>query len=154
MTGTTRRSAREVRTWLWPVIAALAVVILLVGNAFPKKKDAKARLKEIEAIYVHGYGPAVDYVERHLGQETCLVRARSEQDADAVLEIRQDNRPCRSALSGLCVEITAILTDRQTKKVIWFRTDRDLGSRALVGVDETAGKWVLWNLNGACCKDR
>jgi hypothetical protein len=140
--------------WACRVVAVLAAASLLAGDAFPKKKDDKARLKEIEAIFVRGDGPAVEYIERNLGQETCLVRARSEQDADAILEIRQDNRPCRSALSGLCIEITAILTDRQTKKVIWFRTDSEFGSRALVGVDETAGKWVLWNLNGACCKDR
>lgn len=148
-------TATGVRTWVCRILAVTMVFGIAGADSLAKKKkDKKARLKEIEAVFVHGYGPAVAYIERNLGQETCLVSARREEDADAVLEIRQDTRPCQSAVRGLCVEITALLTDRQTDKVIWFRTDSNIGSRTSIGVDDAVGKWVLWNLNGACCKDR
>jgi hypothetical protein len=151
----TMKTAPGLRIWVCRVLAVAMAFGLAGADALAKKKkDKKARLKEIEAVYVQGYGPAVAYIEQNLGQETCLVGARTEEDADAVLEIRQDTRPCRSALRGLCVEITALLTDRQTDKVIWFRTDSNIGSRSSIGVDDSVGKWVLWNLNGACCKNR
>jgi hypothetical protein len=134
------------------VVSSLVAAHALAASA--KKDDVKRRLRSLELIQVQGTGRVADYASRNLMQETCLKRALSQEQADAVLEVWQRPSPCRSSLTRICLEVSMKLVDRETGKVLYYRTDREFGGALGVNVEESAGKWVLWNLNAACCKDR
>ena len=132
----------------------VSLLTLVSPTAAPKKEDVKRRLRSLETIHVEGTGRAAEYASRHLMRETCLKRAISEDEADAILEIWQRPAPCRGALARICLEVSMKLVDAETKKVLYYRTESEFGSALSLQVDEAAGKWVLWNLNGASCKGR
>ena len=119
-----------------------------------KKKDTSLRLKSLETIYVEGFGQAADYIRRNLARETCLKQTTEESEADAILEIWEGTSPCRSALSGICQAISAKLRDRPSGEVLWFRRDDELRPALAIGTRDVAPKWVLWNLDSACCRGR
>jgi len=139
-------------------IGYFVVTAFLLASVSPgaasKKEDVKRRLRSLELIHVEGTGQAAAYASRHLMKETCLKRALSADEADAVLEVWEHPAACRSALSRICLEVSMKLVDQETKKVLYFRSDNELGSALSLNTADAAGKWVLWNLNGACCKGR
>ncbi len=142
-----------------PILFSLAAACLLVLSTQPlagakkNKTKTKERLRSLQTVVVSGEGSVARYVRRNLEEQTCL-RAPEEEGADAILAVSQRMLPCRRGLAGMCLGVSATLTDGETGKVLWFRSDEDFGSVLSLGVDQTAGKWVLWNLNGACCKGR
>ena len=123
-------------------------------NAKENKKGTKQRLQSIQVVHVVGEGPVAGYVKRNLEQQTCLREPEENEAAEAVLTVSQRIWPCNIALSGMCLSVNATLTDPQTDKVLWYRTDDTLGNRFSVGIDEAGGKWILWNLRSSCCKKR
>jgi hypothetical protein len=138
-------------------ILSLTLAVLSLASpaaAGPKKDDVKRRLRSLERIHVDGTGRVAAYVSRNLAQETCLKRALSEEDVDAILEVWQRPAPCRSSQFRVCVEVSMKLVDRETKKVLYYRSDSEFGSALSLNVEAAAGQWVLWNLEAACCKDR
>jgi hypothetical protein len=138
-------------------IFSLILAVLSLGShatASPKKDDVKRRLRSLDQIHVEGTGRVAAYVSRNLVEETCLKRALSEENADAILEVWQRPAPCRSSQFRICVEVSMKLIDRETKKVLYYRSDSEFGSALSLNVEEAAGQWVLWNLRAACCKDR
>jgi hypothetical protein len=143
-----------------PVLFGLLITCLLILSAQPlagakkNKDEIKERLRSLEAVHVMGEGPVARYVKQNLEKQTCLREPEQDEGADAVLTVSQQIWPCQLALSKMCLSVTAKLTDAETDEVLWFRTDDQFGSRTSIGIDEDAGKWVLWNLNSTCCKKR
>ena len=124
------------------------------GVAKKNKEKVSERLQALQVVHVVGEGPVAGYVKRNLEQQTCLREPEENEGAEAVLTVSQRIWPCNIALSGMCLSVSATLTDPQTDKVLWYRTDDTLGNRFSVGIDEAGGKWILWNLRSSCCKKR
>ncbi len=138
-------------------VALIAAVILILGpsaGAKRNKEKIEERLRSPQVIHAVGEGPVARYVKQNSEQKTCLRGPEENEGAEAILTVSQQIWPCQFALSGMCLSVTAKLTDAQTNEVLWFRTDDQFGSRMAFGVDEAGGKWVLWNLNSTCCKSR
>ena len=136
------------------LIAAAILVLSHSANAKKNKEKIKERLRSLQVVHVVGEGPVARYVKQNIEQKTCLREPGENEGAEAILTVWQEIRPCQVALSGICLSVTAKLTDAQTSKVLWFRTDDQFGSRMSVGIDEAGGKWVLWNLDSTCCRKR
>ncbi len=130
---------------------------LLPGPGLAKKKKEKKEelLKAVKTVLVQGSNLTAMYVRRNLEQSTCLKEAAVEDQADAYLDVQEDTTvPCFMSTGRFCLGIRAQLIDRKTDKTLWFRTDDNMGSRLNAGGTQTAGKWVLWQLNGSVCKGR
>jgi hypothetical protein len=143
-----------------PVLLGLLILFLLIpsfpplANAKKDKKEIKERLRSLQVVHVVGEGPVARYVKQHIEQTTCLREPEEDEGAEAILTVSQQMWPCHIALSGMCPSVSATLTDTQTGKVLWYRTDGTLGNRLSIGIDEAGGKWILWNLRSSCCKNR
>jgi hypothetical protein len=151
----TRTPLLRAGSLLGKVLAAGLLIALFQPFSLAKKKNKRAeRLRSLESIYVDGTGLAAEYIRRNLEQQTCLKHVSEEDLADARLEIWENIGPCPMNLTGVCRGISARLIDRESAKALWYRSDDEIaGATSLTG-SQTAGKWVLWNLNSACCKGR
>ena len=137
------------------VLAAALLIALFQPCSLAKKKNKCAeRLRSLESIYVDGTGLAAEYIRRNMAEQTCLKRVPREEMADARLEVWENIRPCPMSLTGVCRGISARLIDRESGKALWYRSDDENAGAPSLGGSDSAGKWVLWNLNSACCKDR
>ena len=139
------------------ILAFVLLISLALPLAFAKKKkkfDVKARLKSIETVYVEGYSRSADYIRHNLSNETCLKYLPTRADADAVLEVREDLEPCGDDRTRNCQTISGKLYDGETGKLLWFREDDTLPVSIPLGGMSARGKWLLWNLESACCKGR
>jgi len=137
------------------------VVCLLIVSAQPgalgknNKKNNAARLKTLQTISVEGSPKAVSYIRKNLSQETCLTNAPEESEADAILEISEVSpAPCQMGQAGMCSSISAQLLDAKTQEALWFTTDDNIPLRDSIHQLNGPYQWVLWNLNGVCCKGR
>lgn len=148
-----RRGRLATAVWAGALISCL-LTLFFQPLASAKKNKRKERLRSLETVHVTGQGKVAEYVKRNVEKKTCLKSPEEGEAAEAILDVWQHMMPCRSSLSGLCLSASAKLTDGETGKVLWFRTDDDLGSRFSIGVEEAAGKWLLWGLRNACCKGR
>ena len=136
-------------------LAAGLLFTLFQPVSLAKKKNKRAeRLQSLESVYVDGTGLAADYIRRNLRDQTCLKDVRAEEVADARLEVWEHFGPCQSKVSGICHGISARLIDRESGKALWYRSHDEIAGATSLGGSETAGKWVLWNLDAACCKGR
>lgn len=137
---------------------ALAIGLLITLSpplSLAKKKNKRVeRLRSLESVYIDGTGLAAEYIRRNLAQQTCLKRVPSEEMADARLEVWENIGPCQSKITGICRGISARLIDRESGKALWYRSDDEIAGATSLGGSDSAGKWVLWNLDSACCKGR
>ncbi len=140
----------------WTSLLACAALFLTALPAAAKKKEkASDRLKTLTSLYVEGPGRTSEYVRRNLEGETCLVNAADPHDADAVLDLQEFLRPCQDSPMRMCTSLTAVLRDAATDKPLWTAVDDNLPAGLTLGGGlDTAGKWVLWRLKGACCDGR
>ncbi len=146
--------------------AVVAIVIVAAMPALPRKKhkkeSIKAQLRSLHKIYVEGSSDAVSYIRLHLADETCLIDSRTKSDADAVLQIYEENPvPCtgepmvNNPIVGGCSHIQAKLFNPLTKKLLWYREDRHLPVALIQHPRESRPyDWVLWNLSNSICKER
>ncbi len=148
--------ARPVSQIFRAAIFAGLLLSVLPGAAVAKKKKEKnaERLKALKTVLVQGSNLTAMYVRRNLEESTCLKEAATEEEADAYLRVWEETVPCPMDRDRFCLGIGAQLIDRKTDKTLWFRTDDNMGGRLSAGGTQTAGKWVLWQLSGACCKGR
>jgi hypothetical protein len=136
------------------LVAGLLVTFFQPVGLAKKKNKRTERLRSLESIYVDGTGLAAEYIRRNLAQQTCLKRVPTEEMADARLEVWENLGPCWSHIGGICRGISAKLVDRESSKALWYRSDDEISGATSLRGSEIAGKWVLWNLDSACCKDR
>lgn len=149
-------NGRWIRKGLRAALFAALMLTLPPGTALAKKRKDKnaVRLETLQTVFVQGSDLTAMYVRRNLEGSTCLKEAAVADEADALLEVWEDTVPCRMSPDRFCLGIRARLMDRKTRKTLWFRSDDDMGSRLSLGGGQTAGKWVLWQLSGSCCKGR
>ena len=148
-----RKPAVTPRTHFPKTLGVVFLAFLAVPVALPKKAKEKSRLNLVNTVYVTGIGGAAYYVRENLSDQTCLARTAKADDADAILEVWEGITPCQVTLSKMCQGVSATVTDRQTGKVIWYRTDNEISTPG-VGGPEAAGKWILWQLNSSACNGR
>ena len=141
--------------------ALVSIVIVSTQPALPGKKnkeDIKARLHSLKKIYVNGSSVAVSYISENLAHETCLNYEPDKSEADAVLEVWEENPvPCGDAvqpMGGVCSHIQAKLFDAKTDKILWYREDQHLPQTDLTPHPNRPYQWVLWNLNNSCCEGK
>ncbi len=120
------------------------------------KKERAARLQSLQTIYVDGSGKAASYVRENLSQKTCLLSEPERSEADAVLDIMEEESPapCTTGPTGLCTSITVQLIDAKTDEALWTATDEFPLRMDIPHQAHGPGDWVLWILRQVCCKDR
>jgi hypothetical protein len=140
---------------LGKVLAAGLLIALFQPLTLAKKKNKRTeRLRSLESVYIDGEGLAAEYIRRNIAQQTCLKHVPTEEMADARLEVWEKIGPCPMQRTRVCRGISARLIDRESGKTLWFRSDDEIAGATSFTGSQVAGKWVLWNLNSACCKGR
>jgi hypothetical protein len=150
-----RTPRSRVGSLLGKVLAAGLLIALFQPFSLARKKDKRTdRLRSLGTAYVEGTGLAAEYIRRNLSQQTCLKHVPNEEMADARLEVWENIGPCWSHIGGICRGISAKLVDRESNKALWYRSEDEVTGAVSPQGSEIAGKWVLWNLDSACCKGR
>jgi hypothetical protein len=103
---------------------AMIVAILLAGAVSPAKdkpaidQENLAKLQAVKTIFVDGNNESADKVRQHLEAWTCLKLSNNKSTADAVMDVKEQQKP-NTDINKVATSITIAMPNGD---LIWSRT--------------------------------
>jgi hypothetical protein len=131
------------RTTITPIL--LGAAILLAKDKPAVEQENLTKLQAVKTVFVDGNNESADKARQHLESWTCLSLANNKSTADAVMDVKEQQKP-NTDINKVATSITMTLPNGD---LIWSRTKSGEGF-VHSGAGEAVEK-VLHDLSKDAC---